>query len=116
MRNLELHSRQSLGTAALIIVSLLLFPGLAIAEIPLIFIHGIKGATLRDQVGHTKWLHPLQALGLTTPDLALPLAWEKDAQPRDVISATGVLAKVRVFPLLLEQQVYGPWLEAAQGF
>src|SRR3712207_5974211 len=42
---------------------------------PLVFIHGIKGSTLINAKGETLWLTGSQALGVSTPELKLPLQW-----------------------------------------
>ncbi len=80
---------------------------------PLVFIHGIKGGKLIDKSGSVVWISAWQALGLSTPNLALPLSFEQGGQVRDGQSAGEVLDWVTVVPLLYRSAVYGPWLEAA---
>jgi pimeloyl-ACP methyl ester carboxylesterase len=81
---------------------------------PLVFIHGFKGSTLVNHDGEIQWLSGLQALGLRTPNLALPLQWSGDAQARDGLSAGQILDQVNVIPWIASEKVYGPWLEAAR--
>ncbi|MBI3556673.1 MAG: alpha/beta hydrolase [Deltaproteobacteria bacterium] len=84
-------------------------------KVPLVFIHGFKGAGLKNESGAV-WLTPWQALGLSTPQLALPLRWNGDVQQPDEITADEVLSRVRVVPFLFGEDIYGPWLEAAAEF
>jgi CDP-diacylglycerol pyrophosphatase len=46
-----------------------------LSAIPLVFIHGFKGSTLVDPGNWTYYLNVWQALGLSSPQLALPLEW-----------------------------------------
>lgn len=85
------------------------------ADVPLVFIHGIKGSRLVDSRGNTRWLSGWQALGLSSPELGLPLAWEGDAQKTDGVTAAGILDRVVVVPWIAEQKIYSPWLRAARG-
>jgi pimeloyl-ACP methyl ester carboxylesterase len=85
-------------------------------ESPLIFIHGIKGSTLVDNQERVNWLTGWQALGLQTPALQLPLAWNSDQQERDSLKASEVLAAVNIIPGLIGEKVYAPWLAAARNF
>jgi pimeloyl-ACP methyl ester carboxylesterase len=80
---------------------------------PIVFIHGIKGATLVNLQGQTQWLTGAQSLGLNSPDLALPMEWEGETQKRDILHSDRVLESVRIFPWLVEKAVYQPWLKAA---
>ena len=83
------------------------------AETPVIFIHGIKGGTLVSPKGQTRWLTTGEALGFTTYDLRLPLSWENEkTQTRDGLRPGLTLRRIRVIPGLIEEQIYGPWLEA----
>lgn len=82
-------------------------------KVPLVFVPGLKGSVLADVTGKTAWVTGLQALGLSTPPLALPLNWNDGVQQRDLLRPSGILAKVSVIPHLLDEKVYGPWLEAA---
>jgi len=81
--------------------------------VPLVFIHGIKGAVLSDERGAVRWLNPRQALNLESPRLALPVEWKGDEQARDGITASGVLRDVYVIPFVLGEKVYGPFLDKA---
>ena len=81
--------------------------------VPLIFVPGLKGSQLRDATGESVWLTAAQALNLNTPSLALPLLWINGVQTKDAIQTEGILAQVTVIPFLLEQSLYGPWLNAA---
>src|SRR6185436_141041 len=78
---------------------------------PLVFIHGIKGSELTDAHGAVNWFTAWQALGLSTPDLSLPLQWNGDVQQRDSLVATGPLDTVAW------HDVYAPFLKwaAASG-
>lgn len=78
---------------------------------PVIFIHGLKGARLVTPAGRCDWLTGAMALGLRTPDLALPCRFEGDRQAGDDRAAAAPLDKVTVVPWVLEENVYGPWLE-----
>ena len=82
--------------------------------VPLIFIHGIKGATLNDANGREVWLSRWQALGLSSPDLALPLAWNGDSQASDSLAPGEILSWIPIIPFY-RAAVYGPWLDAARG-
>lgn len=83
------------------------------SEPPIVFIPGIKGSVLADNGAAVKWITPLQALGLASPNLSLPLDWKDGKQGQDGLSPRAVLSGVRILPWFLEQQVYGPLLKAA---
>ena len=74
---------------------------------PLVFIHGIKGSVLIDARGGVNWFTAWQALGLTAPELSLPLRWTGDIQQRDGMSATTPLDTVAW------HDVYAPFLKWA---
>lgn len=78
---------------------------------PMVFIHGIKGSVLKDAQGGIHWFTAWQALGLTVPDLRLPLRWSDDVQQRDGLTATTPLETVAL------HDVYAPFLKwaAASG-
>ena len=76
---------------------------------PLVFIPGRKGSGLSDPEGRCVWLNGLQALGLTTPDLRLPVHWENDVQKRDELRPTEPLRKV------LTKDIYAPFLDWAKA-
>jgi pimeloyl-ACP methyl ester carboxylesterase len=80
-----------------------------------IFIHGIKGSTLVNEKGSLVWLTGSQALGFDTPKLSLPERWNGEFQEKDHIKSGEVLSKVKVIPLLLEEKVYSPWLDAMKN-
>lgn len=85
---------------------------------PVVFIHGIKGARLAAPDGSIRWISALQALGLSTPSLALPMTWDPGtdgAQARDALTPNGILERIVFFPRLLAAEVYGPWLESASA-
>lgn len=86
-----------------------------VSSAPIVFIHGIKGATLKAGSGALVWLTALQALGLSSPSLSLPLHWQGTAQSRDGIKAVEPLTGVTIIPGLLGEDVYGPWLKAARA-
>ena len=88
----------------------------AAEKIPLVFIHGFKGAGLKSSTGNTVWLTQWQALGLSTSRLALPMKWNGDTQERDGVTVDEVLSKVSVLPLLYSEDIYGAWLAAAAKF
>jgi pimeloyl-ACP methyl ester carboxylesterase len=79
-----------------------------------VFIHGIKGSVLVDEKDSTVWLSGTQGLGLSTPNIALPLTWQNDVQEKDSIRAKEVLSDVKVIPFILEEKVYSPWLTAGR--
>ncbi len=74
---------------------------------PLVFIHGIKGSGLADTHGSVHWFTAFQALGLTAPDLRLPLHWSNGVQQRDDLHATAPLDSVAW------HDVYAPFLRWA---
>ncbi len=76
---------------------------------PLVFVHGIKGSSLSDPKGRCFWLTWLQALGLTTRDLSLPLHWESDVQQRDELAPIAPLRNV------LTKDIYAPFLNWAMA-
>lgn len=76
--------------------------------VPLLFIHGIKGAVLTDERGAVRWIDTWQAIGLFAPDLKLPTLW-KGRQEKDTLKPAGILERV------FYQDVYGPWLKTAKG-
>jgi pimeloyl-ACP methyl ester carboxylesterase len=82
---------------------------------PLVFIHGIKGSKLVDGDGRLRWLSASTALGLSTPDLRLPIRWKDGRQERDGLRPTEPLDAVEIIPGLLKSQVYGPWLRQAES-
>src|SRR4051812_29249744 len=97
----------------LVLLVLLLACARAQAADPTVFIHGIKGSVLEDAEGGTRWLTLAQALGLSTPELALPLAWDQDGnQKRDGLKATRPLDRVTFVPGLASADVYGKFIEA----
>lgn len=99
--------------------ALLLILGLAACSkperepVPLVFIHGIKGAELRDADGALVWLGARHVIRSQVSRLALPVEWKGEEQARDGIQASGVLGSVYVIPWLLGEEVYGPFLKAA---
>jgi len=53
---------------------------------------------LTDAQGGIHWFTAWQALGLTAPDLRLPLPWAGDVQQRDGLAATVVNAAILFSP------------------
>lgn len=82
-------------------------------QVPLVFIHGIKGSYLKDPEGRRLWVGRWQVLNFSHPNLSLPLRWGGSAQERDHVTPDGVMGKLSILPGLLEKDVYGPWLEMA---
>jgi pimeloyl-ACP methyl ester carboxylesterase len=80
---------------------------------PLVFVPGYKGSTLATGDGTVGWLSAWEALGFSTPSLALPTRWAAGVQARDAFSATGVLMALRLVPGLVRLDFYGPFLGAA---
>ncbi|PRP77113.1 hypothetical protein PROFUN_12968 [Planoprotostelium fungivorum] len=84
------------------------------SDVPLVFIHGMKGGTLRDaSTGHLAWITAKQALGLGGR-LQLPLTWKANedqsgylpfVQDRDTIVPDGILQKVLI------REFYGGFLK-----
>src|SRR5262249_31382025 len=81
--------------------------------VPILFVHGVKGSTLVDPRGCVRYLTLAQALGLSTPTLALPLGRQGDAQERDGLAAGEILRAVGVPPF--GERVYGPVLTALEA-
>jgi len=75
--------------------------------IPLVFIHGIKGSSLIDKFGKTLWITTSAAIGLSTPNLSLPIRWKQGIQERDEIQSATILRKVGFV------KVYEDWLNNA---
>jgi pimeloyl-ACP methyl ester carboxylesterase len=86
-----------------------------VKPIPLIFVHGFKGSRLATPAGRIDWLTGATAVGLRTPNLALPARFEQGRQQEDDRRPAGPLEKVVVIPRLLEEQVYGPFLNAIRN-
>lgn len=91
-------------------------------DVPLVFIPGLMGSILRKGTtagGETRWLTVAQSLGLSTPDLRLPLGWQeaggRPMQARDDLRPAGALLAVKL-PGGLGQEVYAPWIEFARRF
>eukprot|EP00026_Physarum_polycephalum_P009567 Phypoly_transcript_09695.p1 GENE.Phypoly_transcript_09695~~Phypoly_transcript_09695.p1 ORF type:complete len:387 (+),score=67.35 Phypoly_transcript_09695:110-1270(+) len=77
---------------------------MADTSIPLVFIHGLKGSSIVDEHNRTYFLNLWQGLGLSAPQLALPLQWEGGKQKKD-----GLLAG-KIFDKIGHVHVYGPFL------
>lgn len=91
--------------------------GAAMNEIPIVFIHGVKGSELRGPDRSLKWLTLWQVAGLSTPNLALPLRWSPDGhQDLDDLQPSQPLTAIPVFPGLYQAEIYGPFLKAAARF
>lgn len=45
-------------------------------NVPIIVIHGIKGSTIVDEHGGTHFINLWQGLGISSPQLSLPLSWQ----------------------------------------
>lgn len=75
---------------------------------PLVFIHGIKGSILANSHDAVSWLNLWQGLGLSSPDLSLPLQWNGETpaatQAKDGLRATEPISTVAF------QDVYGTFL------
>lgn len=84
---------------------------------PIIFIHGIKGSQLQDNISKdVYWLTTLEALGLSSMPLALPLKIENGVQAKDNLVPGPILDYITIIPLFLKQPIYGPWLESLRRF
>ena len=77
--------------------------------LPLVFIHGFKGSALSDSKGRWRWITSWQALGLSSPDLSLPIHWEGDVQHFDELVPTTPLRTVA------GQDIYASFLDWAVG-
>ena len=75
---------------------------------PVLFVHGIYGARLRDD-GGLRWVGPKQALGLDRRPLIAPLTWGDSGQDQDGMRADGVLTHV------LWVDIYRSFLARARG-
>lgn len=80
---------------------------------PLVFIHGIKGAELRDAQGSLVWVGGRHVIRSQPSRLALPVEWKGEEQAHDGVQAAGVLQSVYVIPWVAGEEVYGPFLKAA---
>jgi pimeloyl-ACP methyl ester carboxylesterase len=74
-------------------------------NIPVVFIHGIKGGQLVDQHLKTRWLGLKQILGFDRQSLALPLEWQDGFQKKDELLAFQVLQNVAL------QKIYSPFFK-----
>jgi pimeloyl-ACP methyl ester carboxylesterase len=74
-------------------------------NIPLVFIHGLKGSTLVDDAGYVHFINLWQGLGFSSPKLALPIQWEGGKQKTDHLHAGEILHSIARF-----FAVYGPFL------
>jgi pimeloyl-ACP methyl ester carboxylesterase len=83
-------------------------------ETPIVFVHGFKGSRIIDDAGREDWLTGSIALGLRSPQLALPIEFKNGRQADDGRRAAGPLGKVVVVPKLLESPVYQPWLQTLE--
>lgn len=81
--------------------------------VPLVFIHGIKGAELRNAEGSLVWLGARHVIRSQKGELALPYEWKGEEQKRDGVQASGVLKSVYVIPWIAGEEVYGPFLKQA---
>lgn len=45
-------------------------------NIPIVFIHGIKGSTIVDEHDRIYYLNFWQGIGLSNPQIALPMEWK----------------------------------------
>ncbi len=77
---------------------------------PVVFIHGVKGATLVNAEDQTVWLTAATALGWRHPALALPMHYVGQTQQSDGLRATEPLGAVTLIPGLLSEKVYAPFL------
>lgn len=80
---------------------------------PLVFIHGIMGGTLVNPDGEVVWLSPSAGLGLSTPDLSLPVDWSEQKQATDDLLPAGSLKEVTALFGLLGEKIYAPWTDFA---
>jgi pimeloyl-ACP methyl ester carboxylesterase len=83
--------------------------------VPLVFIHGIKGSKLVGRDGRTRWLTAAIGLGLSTPDLSLPIRWQNGRQAEDDLRATEPIGTVDLIPGLIGGKIYEPWLKTARA-
>lgn len=82
---------------------------------PIVFVPGIKGSALADASGEQVFLTRGQVVGLSTPNLALPVTIRDGRQEADGIHANGILRELYVIPALMGEQIYGPWLDALKA-
>lgn len=85
-----------------------------ITKIPLIFIHGLKGARLVSSQGEAVWLRSKHALGLSTSKLRLPMRWIDARQPEDGLKPEKILRSFALIPYFYERNFYADWLAAAE--
>jgi pimeloyl-ACP methyl ester carboxylesterase len=81
---------------------------------PLVFLHGLKGSSLVNAQGDVKWITPLQAINLSTPDLKLPMKWNNGVQDRDDLTPKEIIKDVSMLFGLIGPQIYGPWIDAVK--
>ncbi len=79
-------------------------------ENPLIFIHGMEGGVLVDKkTGQTEWVTAPEGLGLSTPDLKLPLKWSNDEIPKqdkDNLIAISPIDRITLIPNIIDVKIY----------
>eukprot|EP01118_Nematostelium_gracile_P010375 TRINITY_DN3566_c0_g1_i2.p1 TRINITY_DN3566_c0_g1~~TRINITY_DN3566_c0_g1_i2.p1 ORF type:complete len:278 (-),score=44.02 TRINITY_DN3566_c0_g1_i2:302-1084(-) len=82
-------------------------------KVPIVFIHGMKGGSLVNELGTIVWVRATQAFWRDMgPDesLELPLQWENGVQKRDGLKPGHVISKVSGI-----LKVYLPWLDVAKS-
>ena len=77
---------------------------------PVVFIHGIKGSTLLDEDNSMVWLTLGQSLGMSSPNLSLPIDGNLEKQ----FKVGDILDSITVIPFLYKEKIYSPWLEASR--
>lgn len=81
------------------------------SKVPLVFIHGLKGSNLVHRGTHEMhYLTINQALGLTSPDLRLPLRWTGTRQEKDELEAFDPLHSLSIAGVRV-QPIYDAFLE-----
>ncbi|MDZ4678609.1 MAG: alpha/beta hydrolase [Oligoflexia bacterium] len=82
------------------------------SQVPIVFIHGFKGARLINKENKIVWITPLQVLALHTPAIGLPLIWNNNVQEKDGLSVHAAQDDVSVIPGLYRISPYGVLLKA----
>jgi len=84
-------------------------------EVPLLFIHGIKGSVLADaQTKKVAWITASQALSQKkVSGLQLPLQWKNGKQAKDNLIPIEILKEVKVAGF--GEDVYGSWIKTMRS-
>lgn len=83
-------------------------------DVPILFIHGIKGSVLADATTKkVAWVTPQQAISQKSTDLQLPFTWKDGVQDKDNKVPVEILKEVKLVGI--GEDVYGAWLKNMHG-